>query len=112
MRTTRMTERISFISYQEKIVNGMQTEAEKVTHFSVWAEVPKVSAKEFNDPQTKIGYRRDMPVFYIRFLTESEIDMSWRIEWRGNEYQIVDFDPDYDKKDMTKIGTKRFSDGY
>ncbi|RXT17718.1 phage head-tail adapter protein, partial [Lacticaseibacillus chiayiensis] len=42
MRTNRMTERIAFVSYESKKVNGVPVDGVLVKHMTVWAEVPKV----------------------------------------------------------------------
>ncbi len=106
MRTNRMTERIAFVSYESKKVNGVPVDGVLVKHMTVWAEVPKVPIREANDPQTKLGTRKDSPTFLVRFLTAEEIQPTWRIQWRGNEYQITGLDPDYERRDLTTITAK------
>jgi SPP1 family predicted phage head-tail adaptor len=102
-----MTERIAFVSYESGMTeDGVPTDAKKTTHMTVWAEVPKIPIREVIDPQTKLNVRRETPTFLIRFLTEKEIDNRWRIEWRGQEYEISGFDPDYQRRDVTTITAK------
>lgn len=107
MRTTNMRERIAFVSYGRKKVNGVPVDNARTEHFSVWAEVPKVPIREV--AKGDLGIRKDTPVFIIRFLTESEIDTTWRIEWRGSEYEITGFDPDFQRRDITTITAKKVS---
>lgn len=109
MRTNRMTERITFVSYGAKKVNGVPVDGEPIEHMTVWAEVPKAPIREANDPQTKLGTRKDSPTFLVRFLTTEEIQPTWRIQWRGNEYQITGLDPDYERRDLTTITAKAVS---
>ena len=100
MRTNRMTERIAFVSYESKKVNGVPVGGVLVKHMTVWAEVPKVPIREANDPQTKLGTRKDSPTFLVRFLTAEEIQPTWRI------HQITGLDPDYERRDLTTITAK------
>ena len=109
MRTNRMTERIAFVSYESKKVNGVPVDGVLVKHMTVWAEVPKVPIREANDPQTKLGTRKDSPTFLVRFLTAEEIQPTWRIQWRGKEYQITGLAPDYERRDLTTITAKAVS---
>lgn len=109
MRTNRMTERITFISYPIVKKNGVPVDGDPVEHMTVWAEVPKVPIREANDPQTKLGTRKDSPTFLVRFLTTEEIQPNWRIRWRSREYQITGLDPDYQRRDLTTITAKAVS---
>lgn len=109
MRTNRMTERITFVSYQLVKKNGVPVDGMPVEHMTVWAEVPKLPIREANDPQTKLGTRKDSPTFLVRFLTKEEIQPTWRIRWRGTEYQITGLDPDYQRRDLTTITAKAVS---
>lgn len=63
MRTNRMTERIAAESYERKKVNGGSVDGVLVKHMTVWAEGSKVPKREANDPQTKLGTRKDSPTF-------------------------------------------------
>jgi head-tail adaptor len=56
-----------------------------------------------------LGTRKDSPTFLVRFLTTEEIQPTWRIQWRGNEYQITGLDPDYERRDLTTITAKAVS---
>jgi head-tail adaptor len=56
-----------------------------------------------------LGTRKDSPTFLVRFLTAEEIQPTWRIQWRGNEYQITGLDPDYERRDLTTITAKAVS---
>ena len=108
MRTNRMTERIKLISYEsQRGEGGVVNDDVPVTHMTLWAEVPKVPIREAIDPQTKLGTRKDSPVFLVRFLTAEEIQPTWRIEWRGVEYEITGIDADYQRRDITTITAKR-----
>lgn len=107
MRTTRMTERIQLVSYDPgRTPDGVPTDDVMTTHLTLWAEVPKVPIREVVDPQTKLGTRRDSPVFLVRFLTTEEIEPTWRVLWRGQEYEITGVDPDYQRRDITTITAK------
>lgn len=106
MRTTNMHERITFISYDRGMVNGVAVDNKQTAHMTVWAEVPKVPIRE---ARNDLGIRTDSPTFIVRFLTEEEINPAWRIEWRGSEYQIAGLDPDYQRRDITTITAKKVS---
>lgn len=107
MRTTNMRERISFISYGRGMKNGVSVDGVKTKHMTVWAEVPKVPIREARDD---LGIRTDSPTFIVRFLTNEEIQPTWRIEWRGTEYEISGLDPDYQRRDITTITAKKVAD--
>lgn len=106
MRTNNMRERITFVSYSGNKINGVPVDNVKTEQLSVWAEVPKIPIREANNG---LGIRTDTPTFVVRFLTQQEIEPTWRIEWRGNEYQITGLDPDYQKRDITTITAKKVS---
>lgn len=107
MRINRMTELISFVSYEMGVTDdGIPIDNKKVKHMTVWAEVPKIPIREVIDPQTKLTIRRETPTFLIRFLTEEEIDNRWEIEWRGRTYEITGLDPDFQRRDLTTITAK------
>nr|WP_263640287.1 head-tail adaptor protein [Ligilactobacillus equi] len=38
-----------------------------------------------------------------------EIQPDWQIVWRGKTYEITGLDPDYQKKDLTKIQAREVS---
>lgn len=105
MRTTNMRERITFVSYGRTKVNGVSVDAKEPTkHMTVWAEVPKVPIRE---ARSGLNIRTDTPTFIIRFLTDEDIDPTWRIQWRGGEYEITGLDPDYQRRDITTLTGKR-----
>ena len=67
---------------------------QKVKEFTVWAEVQNSS---------NVGFRKESPTFLIAFKTRKEIQSNWLINWRGKWYEITGMDPDYAKRDLTKI---------
>lgn len=104
MRTNNMRERITFVSYSPGKVNGVPGSNQKTEHMTVWAEVPKLPIRE---AKTDLGIRTDSPTFIVRFLTDEQIEPTWRIEWRGQTYEITGLDPDYQRRDITTITGKR-----
>lgn len=104
MRTNNMRERITFVSYSPGKVNGVPVSNQKTEHMTVWAEVPKLPIRE---AKTDLGIRTDSPTFIVRFLTDEQIEPTWRIEWRGQTYEITGLDPDYQRRDITTITGKR-----
>lgn len=104
MRTNNMRERITFVSYTSGKVNGVPVSSQKTEHMTVWAEVPKLPIREAN---SDMGVRTDAPKFIVRFLTDEDIEPTWRISWRGVEYEITGLDPDYQKRDITTITAKK-----
>lgn len=107
MRLTRMTERIDFISKEPGITpEGIPTEGISTTKYSCWAELLNTPMREFKDPTTKVGFRRESPNFAIKFEINIPIDSMWHVVWRGKEYEITGIDPDYDKRNVTKLECK------
>lgn len=86
-----------------EIVDDIQKE-----HFTCWAEVPKATTKEFrNRTNQKVGQdidkRKNQIQFHIRYRQKEEVDSSMRIRFRGKEFQIVDVETDFMRKDFTMI---------
>lgn len=106
MRTTNMRERITFVSYERGMEQGVPVDNVKTEHMTVWAEVPKVPIRE---ARSGLGVRTDSPTFIVRFLTEEEIQPTWSIVWHGSEYEITGLDPDYQRRDITTITGKKVS---
>ena len=104
MRTTNMRERITFVSYGRGVVNGVPTSNTETKHMTVWAEVPKTPLREASND---LGIRTEKPTFIVRFLTDEDIEPTWRIKWRGSEYEIAGLDPDYQRRDITTITAKK-----
>jgi len=107
MRTTRMTERIEFwkTSYS-KDENNVPVNGKSKCVYSCWAELLNTPIREFRNPTTKVGYRRESPNFAIRFNVHQPIDSTWIVVWRDKDYEITGVDEDYDKRDITKIECK------
>ncbi len=101
-----MRERIELVSFEMGTVNHVATSTQRTSHGARWAEVPKVPIREAVDQTTKLDNRKDSPVFIVRF-TPAEIQPEWCVSWRGNLYDITGLDPDYQKRDITTITTKK-----
>lgn len=102
-----MTERIRFVAKGPTITEyGVPTETGSVTKYECWAEVLNTSMREFKDPATKVGFRRETPNFAIKFEFKVPIDTTWHVIWRGKEYSIEGLDPDFDKNNLTKLSCK------
>lgn len=106
MKTTNMTERITFYSPGTGVVNGVPVNGKPKEEFSCWAEVPKVPLREFVNQPDKVGYRKNSPVFVIAFKQQKEIKMDWTIKWRKQDYEIISMDQDYRTKDIIQISVK------
>ncbi|GBG94975.1 hypothetical protein LFYK43_14340 [Ligilactobacillus salitolerans] len=106
MKTTNMTERITFYSEGIGVVNGVPVNNKLTEEFSCWAEVPKVPLREFVNQSDQVGYRKSSPVFLIAFKQKKEIQTDWIIKWRGQDYEIISMDPDYRTKDIIQIAGK------
>lgn len=107
LKTTNMNERITFYSVGPGITaDGVQVDAVETEEFSVWAEVPKLSIREFVNQGNKVGYRKQSPVFIIAFKTQKEVKPNWRIKWHDIMYEIKSLDPDYRTKDLIQISTQ------
>lgn len=102
-----MTERIEFYSTEPGVTDdGVPIENEKTLKYSCWAELLNTPMREFRDPTTKVGFRKEQPNFAIKFEINIPIDSMWHIMWRNKEYEITGVDPDYDKRNVTKIECK------
>ena len=106
MKTTNMTERITFFSPGVGVVNGVPVNGKPKEEFSCWAEVPKVPLREFVNQPDKVGYHKSSPVFVIAFKQKKEIQPDWIIKWRKQDYEIISIDPDYRTKDIIQISGK------
>ncbi|WP_099975307.1 phage head closure protein [Lactobacillus terrae] len=107
MRTTRMTERIEFYSmHNGKTEDGVPIEDLPVLEFSCWAELLNTPVREYRNPTTQVGFRKESPNFAIKFEIRRPIDSSWHVKWRDKEYEITGLDPDYDRRDLTKLECK------
>ena len=101
MRLTHMTERITFIAKETSVdENYAPTEC--------WAEVQKLTLREFRNSEN-VGYRKTTPIFLVAYKQKEEIQPDWRIKWRGKTYEITGLDPDFQKKDLTKIQGRELS---
>lgn len=106
-----MNEIITFVSFSPGVdENGIQTDTNRTEHFWVWAEVPRMTVKEFSDQQTKVGFTKETPTFYIRALTDKDIEPGWQIEWHGRIYDIKAIDQDYQNRDMLKLKAELYVD--
>lgn len=76
----------------------------------MWAELPKMTVREFVQNSSDVGFRKESPTFLIAFKTRKEIQSNWLIGWRGKMYEITGMDPDYDKRDVTKISAQEMTD--
>jgi len=101
-----MTERIEFLGTTIKQNEDGVTYEDTGTLFSCWAEVLNTPNREFRDPTTKVGYRKNSPNFAIRFVAQRPIDSTWKIKWRGDTFEITGIDEDFQKRDITKIECK------
>ena len=108
MKTKNMTERITFYSVTSGIdpITHQQIHNKPQEEFTVWAEVPKLTVREFVQNSSEVGFRKETPTFLIAFKTRKEIQSNWLVEWRGKRYEITGIDPDYKTRDLTKISTQ------
>ena len=106
MKTNNMNERITFYSLGTGVINGVPINNKKITQFTCWAEVSKMPLRDFKNNIDKVGYTREQPVFVIAFKQKKEIQMNWRINWRGKDYTIEAMNPDYATKDINTVSGK------
>lgn len=105
-----MTEIIEFVSYETGVNEfGVQIDDVKQSHFKCFAEVPRMTVKEFSDKSTKVGNSTSAPTFYISAMTDEPVDTNWRILWNDREYQIISIDEDFQNRDMTKIKAELYA---
>lgn len=112
MDTSSMNERITFISRGDYKPNddgiGVATNVEE---FSCWAEVAKMTNKDFLMSSYKkesgnIWYNKETPVFIIRFNQQKEVQSNWLVNWRNQLYEITSIDVDFKRKEMIQIATQ------
>ena len=77
MRTNRMTERIAFVSYESKKVNGVPVGGVLVKHMTVWAEVPKVPIR--------VGHSQRQPDFFSAIFDRrgNPTNLANSVAWEG-----------------------------
>ena len=112
MKTTDMTERITFCSVQEGInpKTHRPIKNQLVSEFTCWTEVPKLSVREFTSRENDISFRRSNPTFLIAYKQKKEIQNNWIIKWRNRLYTITGMDPDFQHKDVTTIVAQEVED--
>ena len=110
MITRNMNERITF--YKKK--DGQNEDGEVVTGikeeiFTCWAEVSKATVKEFRERTSQelagdgIKKRKETIIFNIRYQQEEPVDSTMIISFRGNEYEILNVETDFMRKDFSMI---------
>ena len=109
MKTTNMTERITFCSRQTGVdpKTHRPVKSQLVDEFSVWTEVESMKVRDFTT--NTVAFRRETPVFLIAYKTQNEIQSNWLIKWRGRVYEITGMDPDNEHKDLTKLSAQEVS---
>ena len=108
MKLTHMTERITFLAKKTSVDENYSPVEVETEKFSCWAEVQKLTLREFRNSEN-VGYRKTTPIFLIAYKQKEEIQPDWRIKWRGKIYEITGLDPDFQKKDLTKIQGRELS---
>ncbi|KRL76619.1 hypothetical protein FC36_GL001857 [Ligilactobacillus equi DSM 15833 = JCM 10991] len=104
-----MTERITFVAKTTGINEDFEPFEKTEELFSCWAEVSKLTVREMLNKKEQVGYRKNTPLFLIAYKQKMEIQPDWQIVWRGKTYEITGLDPDYQKKDLTKIQAREVS---
>lgn len=110
MITRNMNERITFFV----IKNGQNEDGEvipgqKEELFSCWAEASKATVKEFRERTTQdmagegIKKRKDTIIFNIRYQQKRVVDSTMMIVFRGNDYEILNVETDFMRKDFSMI---------
>lgn len=104
MRLSNMRERIELWGTEPgKTSEGIATKDQPKLEYRCYTEVLNTPIREYRNPSDKVGLRKESPVFIIRFNPDVVIDTTWTIRWRGQFYEIIGTDPDYDKRTITKI---------
>lgn len=88
--------------------DGETLDNKRTDLFSCWAEVQKATVKEFKSRSSQefgegIQKRKRNINFNIRYRQKEIVDTSMLIDFRGDDYQIVDVETDYMKKDFSMI---------
>ncbi|MGB3161549.1 MAG: phage head closure protein [Carnobacterium sp.] len=110
MITRNMNERITFLMKKDgqnedgEVVTGIKEEL-----FTCWAEVSKATVKEFRERTSQelagdgIKKRKDTIIFNIRYQQKEPVDSTMIISFRGNEYEILNVETDFMRKDFSMI---------
>ena len=79
MKTTNMTERITFCSRQTGVdpKTHRPVKSQLVDEFSVWTEVESMKVRDFTN--NTVAFRRETPVFLIAYKTQKETQSNWLI---------------------------------
>lgn len=110
MITRNMNERITFFTKRD----GQNEEGEVVSGikkilFTCWAEVSKATVKEFRERTSQelagggITKRKDTIIFNIRYQQKQLVDSTMMIDFRGKEYEILNVETDFMRKDFSMI---------
>ncbi|MEJ1320605.1 phage head closure protein [Latilactobacillus sakei] len=62
-----------------------------------WAEIAKSTNKEFKE------VTKETTDFYIRYRQNKLVDQTWKIDFDGRIYEIVQVEEDFLNHDLTKI---------
>ncbi|EIT85911.1 putative phage head-tail adaptor [Fictibacillus macauensis ZFHKF-1] len=106
MNPGKMNERITFYGIESKKDDYGDKIETKVDKYACWASVRTQYLKEV---QATIGTVLENTItFFIRY-KKQEIDTAWKVEWRGQPYEIIQVNPDHVKKDITAVIVKKVS---
>lgn len=104
VKSSDLRERISFLSKEFEVDDyGQAIETTKVVK-TVWACVRE---QLFRDKTASVGTVLEGTLnVIIRYQQDFDINTNQRIKWRGNEYEVVDFNRGVYKKDFTTLNVK------
>ena len=110
MRTTRLNERISFVSIKpKKNEDGEVSGSSRTVELKTRCEISTTSRSEIAGSQQNgnIDQLKDKHVLILRYQQRKEIDNNWLVNMRGSDYNIDLITPNYNKKDMIKIAVSK-----
>lgn len=100
-RVEQLNERIALVSAGRAMVNGVVVDGVRTEHFKTWA---MVRSQYLNEIATNAGGALENTItFVVRYDQPEQILNTWRIEWNGEQYNIVKLNPDTEAKKWTTI---------
>ena len=110
-KSERMNERVSFLAPVQSEVNGEwgsggggDSSESYELEFTCWADV---KTQRYRDRLATVGttYENTLSVV-IRRLQKGTYDMTYHVEHRGVEYEIIEIVPDFNHREFVTITVK------
>lgn len=105
-RTGKLNQRLTFLK-KEKIGQSPNGTAkfEYVPHFSIWSMSKQKTISQIAAESSTI--LEDTQTIVIRQKQKEEPKLEWRVRINGNDYDIVNINPDVDPKGFMVLSVRR-----